>query len=60
MNNAKTTCNSCGLMFESGNELERNLNQCPQCIEKTQDEMLRQMFGTPNSKQTQKSTNGNI
>jgi Mor family transcriptional regulator len=32
-------------MFESGNELERNLNQCPQCIEKTQDEMLRQMFG---------------
>lgn len=55
MNNAKITCNSCGLIFESATELERNLNECPQCIEKKQDEMLRFMFGESSAKQEYES-----
>lgn len=45
MNNAKIECNSCGLNFQSATELERNIKECPECIEKKQDEMLRIMFG---------------
>jgi len=45
MNNAKITCNSCGFNFQSATELESKIKECPECIEKKQDEMLRTMFG---------------
>ena len=45
MNNAKIKCNSCGLVFQISTELERNIKECLQCIEKRQDEMLGIMFG---------------
>ena len=45
MNKAKIKCNSCGLVFQNSTELERNIKECPQCIEKRQDEMMRIMFG---------------
>ena len=38
-------CNSCGLVFQSSTELEKSTKNCPKCIEKSQDEMLRLMFG---------------
>ena len=38
-------CGNCGVTFKSSTELEKTVMQCPKCIEKSQDEMLRIMFG---------------
>jgi len=45
MNNETISCVDCGTIFESSTELELKTKNCPKCIEKSQDEMLRIMFG---------------
>jgi len=40
-------CGSCGITFQSATELEKTVKECPQCIEKAQDEMLGIIFGKP-------------
>lgn len=56
MNNEKIKCNSCGSQFQSATELEKNLKECPRCIDKKQDEMLRFMFGLPSKKSAKVKT----
>ena len=43
-------CKSCGLIFQTSKELERTTKNCPKCIEGSQDEMLRLMFGERSKK----------
>ena len=50
MNNETLECKDCGTTFESATELELKSKRCPKCIEKSQDEMLRIMFGEPNER----------
>jgi predicted Zn-ribbon and HTH transcriptional regulator len=50
MNNETLKCKDCGITFESSTELELKTKSCPKCIEKSQDEMLRFMFGEPDKK----------
>jgi NAD-dependent SIR2 family protein deacetylase len=38
-------CNDCGDTFQSSTSLEKKVQKCRKCIEKSQDEMLRIMFG---------------
>jgi hypothetical protein len=50
MNKETITCVDCGTIFVSSTELELKTKSCPKCIEKSQDEMLRIMFGEPEEK----------
>ena len=50
-------CKSCGLIFQTSKELERTTKNCPKCIQGSQDEMLRLMFGET-SKKTVKGKSG--
>ena len=50
MNNETLKCKDCGITFESSTELELKTKSCPKCIEKSQDEMMRIMFGEPNER----------
>jgi hypothetical protein len=45
MNNETISCVDCGTIFESSTELELKTKNCPKCVEKSQDQMLRIMFG---------------
>ena len=38
-------CKDCGETFQISTSLEKRVQSCPKCIEKSQDEMLRIMFG---------------
>ena len=50
MSNETLKCKDCGITFEGSTELELKWKSCPKCIEKSQDEMLRIMFGEPDEK----------
>lgn len=56
MKEVKIKCNSCGLLFQISKELERATKNCLKCIEKSQDEMLRLMFGLPSKKSAKAQT----
>ena len=43
-------CSSCGLIFQRSTDLEKATKNCAKCIEKSQDEMLKFMFGEPTKK----------
>jgi Zn finger protein HypA/HybF involved in hydrogenase expression len=45
MNKETIKCNDCGETFQSSTSLEKTVQKCPKCIEKSQNEMLRIMFG---------------
>jgi hypothetical protein len=45
MNNETILCVDCETIFESSTELELKTKNCPKCVEKSQDQMLRIMFG---------------
>ena len=45
MSKDQIKCSSCNSTFYAATELERTTKSCPKCIEKSQDEMLRIMFG---------------
>jgi hypothetical protein len=38
-------CKDCGDSFQSSTSLEIKVQKCSKCIEKSQDEMLKFMFG---------------
>ena len=48
MNNQSIICTKCGETFPTSNELELRIKNCAKCIEKSQDEMLKIIFGEPN------------
>ena len=43
-------CADCGETFHSPSETQSPIKHCPKCAEKIQQEMLRLMFGDPNTK----------
>ena len=45
MNNETILCVDCETIFESSTELELKTKNCPKCVEESQDQMLRIMFG---------------
>jgi len=48
-------CKDCGQTFQSSTSLEKRVQSCPKCIEKSQDEMLRIMFGQSASRSKENS-----
>jgi len=45
MNKETIKCGDCGVTFQSSTELEITVKKCSKCIEKSQEEMMRIMFG---------------
>ena len=43
--NEEMTCADCGETFQSSSESQSPIKNCPKCVEKIQEEMLRIMFG---------------
>ena len=43
--NEEMTCADCGVTFQSSSESQSPIKNCPKCVEKIQEEMLRIMFG---------------
>ena len=48
-------CKDCGQTFQNSTSLEKRVQSCPKCIEKSQDEMLRIMFGQSASRSKENS-----
>jgi hypothetical protein len=48
-------CKDCGQTFQSSTSLEKRVQSCPKCIKKSQDEMLRIMFGQSASRSKENS-----
>jgi hypothetical protein len=43
--NEEIICDDCGQTFQSSIEVQSPIKHCPKCVEKSQEEMLRIMFG---------------
>ena len=43
--NEEAICADCGVTFQSTKESQSPIKRCPKCVEKSQEEMLRIMFG---------------
>ena len=43
--NEEMICDDCGKTFQSSIEVQSPIKHCPKCVEKSQDQMLRIMFG---------------
>ena len=48
--NEEIICDQCGAIFHGSSEVQSPIKHCPRCIEKSQDEMLRIIFGEPEAK----------
>ena len=48
--NKEMICDDCGQTFNSSVEAQSPIKHCPDCVKKSQDRMLRAIFGDPDTK----------